>query len=509
MDNIKLVEKQYNEVPYMSKSFHYTLPQKQKTVLQLLGFHTPDLKNARVLEIGCSFGGNIIPFAIAYPDTEVIGIDLAEVQVNEGNNIIKFLGLNNIKLHHKNIMDFDESFGKFDYIICHGVFSWVTEEVQNKILKIIKEQLVENGSAIISYNTYPGWKNIDILRDIMQFRIETLNNYGNNIDSYEKVKYGRGAIEFLEKFSFLNEHTKAMVTDLKDKDAYYILHEYFEDSNVPLYLHDFNKKLLKYDLFHVVDSNINRSFPIFSDPEVEKSIENECGGNHIAREQYYDYLLNRQFRVSIITHLKNKNKINLTKMVRLEDLNQLHIRGFFSKNEEGKYIKDNNVLIDELKDIIDNINDCFPNTVSVEELAKKLNADNSFYQKIMQLIYAKTVEFFSEKIEIKKPKKLKLSDKYRKYVEYALTVESPMISFSNFSGLVTNVSKTELSIMTLFDGERTDKNIENIVKENLKSGNLSINRPEETNDKRNDEEIVKDFVKNIREFLEINMMYEK
>lgn len=509
MDNIKIVEKQYNEVPYMSKSFYYTLPEKQKTVLQLLGFETADLKNARVLEIGCSFGGNIIPFAIAHPEAEIIGIDLAEIQVNEGNNIINFLGLNNIKLYHKNIMDFDESFGKFDYIICHGVFSWVTEEVQNKILEIIRNHLKDNGSAVISYNTYPGWKNIDILRDIMQFRIETLNKYGNNIDNYEKVKYGRGAIEFLEKFSFLSEHTKAMVTDLKSKDAYYILHEYFEDSNVPLYLHDFNKKLLKYDLFHVVDSDINRSFPIFSDPEVESSVEKECGGDHIAREQYYDYLLNRQFRVSIITHLKNKDKINLTKMVKIEDLNKINIRAFFSKNQDGKYVRENNVLIDELNDIIENLNEAFPNTLLVEDLAKKLKSDESFYQKIMQLIYSKTIEFFSEKIEIKKPKKLKLTDKYRKYVEYALSVETPMISFSNFIGLVTNVSKTELGIMTLFDGERTDKDIENIVKENLKSGNLSINRPEDTQDQRNDEEIVKDFVKNIREFLEVNMMYEK
>ncbi|MDO4690607.1 MAG: methyltransferase regulatory domain-containing protein [Fusobacterium sp.] len=509
MDEVKIVEKQYNEVPYMSKSFYYTLPEKQKTVLQLLGFETPELKNARILEIGCSFGGNIIPFAIAHPNAEIIGIDLAEVQVNEGNNIIKFLGLDNIKLIHKNIMDFDESYGKFDYIICHGVFSWVIEEVQNKILEIIKTQLSDNGSAVISYNTYPGWKNVDILRDIMQFRIESLNKNGNQIESYEKVRYGKGAIEFLEKFSFLSEYTKAMVADIKEKDAYYILHEYFEASNTPLYLYDFNKKLLKYDLFHVVDSDISRSFPIFSDPQVEISVENECAGDHIVREQYYDYLLNRQFRVSIVTHLKNKEKINLTKMVKIDSLNKLNIRGYFQKNEEGKYIREGNVLVDELNEIIENLNVAFPNTISIESLAKKLNTDENFYQRIMQLIYSKTIEFFSEKIEIYKPKKLKLSEKYRKYVEYALSAENPMISFSNFSGLVTNVSKTELSIMTLFNGERSDKEIENLIKTNIENGNLSITRTEENSDTRTDEEIIRDFIKNVREFLEINMMYEK
>ncbi len=508
MDKTNIVEKQYNDVPYISKSFHYTLPEKQKTVLQLLGFETPDLENARVLEIGCSFGGNIIPFAISHPNAKIIGIDLAETQVNEGNNIIKFLELDNIELHHKNILNFDESYGKFDYIICHGVFSWVTEEVQNKILEIIKNHLSDNGSAIISYNTYPGWKNIDILRDIMKFRIEALNKYGNEIATFDKVKYGRGAIEFLEKFSFLSEHTKNMVADISSKDDYYILHEYFEESNVPLYLHDFNKKLLNFDLFHVVDSDINRSFPVFSSPEVETSVENECGGDHIAREQYYDYLLNRQFRVSIITHLKNKEKINLTKMVKFEDLNKINIRAYFHKNEDGKYVKDGNILIDELNNIVEELNAAFPNTILIGDLAKKFESDDNFYQKIMQLIYSKTIEFFSDKIEIKKLKKLKLDNKYRKYIEYILNVETPVISFSNFVGLVTNINKAELGIMTLFDGEKSDKDIENIVKENLKNGTLSITKNEE-NDKRTDDIIIKDFIKNIREFLEANLMFEK
>lgn len=131
-----------------------------------------------------------------------------------------------------------------------------------------------------------------------------------------------------------------------------------------------------------------------------------------------------------------------------------------------------------------------------------------FIKKIMQLIYSKTIEFFSDKIEIKKLKKLKLDNKYRKYIEYILNVETPVISFSNFVGLVTNVNKAELGIMTLFDGEKSDKDIENIVKENLKNGTLSITKNEE-NDQRTDDKIIKDFIKNIREFLEANLMFEK
>ena len=143
LENVKIVQKSYDDAPYKSKTFYYTQPGRQQMVLKLLGFKTPDLKNARVLEIGCSFGGNIIPFALENPKAEVIGIDLSSVQIEEGNRIIENLGLENIRLIHQNVLDFDEKLGKFDYIICHGVFSWVNEEVQRGILDVIILKLQE------------------------------------------------------------------------------------------------------------------------------------------------------------------------------------------------------------------------------------------------------------------------------------------------------------------------------------------------------------------------------
>ena len=128
--NVRMVQNSYDEAPYKSKTFYYTQPGRQQMVLKLLGFKTPNLEKSRVLEIGCSFGGNIIPFALENPQADIVGIDLSSVQVDEGNRIIEYLGLENIRLIHQNVLDFDNKLGKFDYIICHGVFSWVNEEVQ-------------------------------------------------------------------------------------------------------------------------------------------------------------------------------------------------------------------------------------------------------------------------------------------------------------------------------------------------------------------------------------------
>jgi len=79
----------------------------------------------RVLELGCASGGNLIPMAFNLPESEFIGVDFSAKEVEMGNKIIKDLNLKNIRLEQLSIMDIDETFGKFDYIICHDVYSSV------------------------------------------------------------------------------------------------------------------------------------------------------------------------------------------------------------------------------------------------------------------------------------------------------------------------------------------------------------------------------------------------
>ena len=68
---------------------------------------------------------------------------MSKVQIDEANKNVKELGLKNIEFHHCSITDIDDSFGKFDYIICHGVISWVPKIVRDKILKFVIKILVQ------------------------------------------------------------------------------------------------------------------------------------------------------------------------------------------------------------------------------------------------------------------------------------------------------------------------------------------------------------------------------
>ncbi|KDE70483.1 hypothetical protein FUSO7_10610, partial [Fusobacterium necrophorum BFTR-2] len=279
------------------------------------------------------------------------------------------------------------------------------------------------------------------------------------------------------------------------------------------YLYDFNKKLLEYGLFHVIDSDLSRSFPIHENLEIERAINNESANNHVVREQYWDYIFDRQFRISIITHLENKEKCNLTPMLQIGDIQNLHIRALFLKNSEGKYERNGNIFLDELNDVLDELNQRFPNTISIKDLfdclkdkIKDKMEEKDFYQRIIRLIHSHQVEVFSREIKVSQHKKLKLNDRYINYIRYIMDVQNPVISFANSVGLITEASKIELLVMLLFNGERTDEEIMDIVKENIKNGAFTITKENTTKTEYTEEHFIRDFVKNIRNFIEVNVM---
>ena len=79
----------YDAMPYESNPFPQTSPTHLRTLAALFGLDAPKLENARVLELGCSSGGNIESFAYMYPDSDCVGIDLSKVQIDIGNEFLK------------------------------------------------------------------------------------------------------------------------------------------------------------------------------------------------------------------------------------------------------------------------------------------------------------------------------------------------------------------------------------------------------------------------------------
>jgi SAM-dependent methyltransferase len=264
----------------------------------LFGLDAPAPATARVLELGCAAGGNLIPFAARHPAASALGVDLSTVQVSQGSAAIAHAGLSNIALKVFNIADIDASFGQFDYIVCHGVYSWVPGPVQDAILRICSENLTPNGVAYVSYNVYPGWKAREIVRDAMILR------GGPRDTPEEKLSYARGMLEFLEQSarpdSVLKKTLEEAMPIVRGSNSYYLLHEFLEPCNEPCYFKEFAARADAHGLAYLCDAEPSTMFVQNYGEKVRDPLLRECGGSQIMMEQYLDFLVNRTFRQTLL-----------------------------------------------------------------------------------------------------------------------------------------------------------------------------------------------------------------
>jgi len=145
----------YDRLPYPSMPFAHTQPAHLAAVAALFGLSAADAGTARVLELGCAAGGNIIPLAARFPQASFVGIDLSPKQIESGRRRVAALGLSNIGLEQADLASLDMAGRHFDFVICNGVFSWVPVATQAAILRICERVLAPDGVATISYNVFP------------------------------------------------------------------------------------------------------------------------------------------------------------------------------------------------------------------------------------------------------------------------------------------------------------------------------------------------------------------
>lgn len=336
----------YDEFRYHSKPFSFTNIALLEGSAYLLGLNPPAIHQAKVLELGCSFGGNLISQALYHPDAEFVGVDLSESQIAQGNEIIKAMGLKNIRLEQKNILEITPEFGKFDYIIVHGIYSWVPDEVKDKIIDICRTNLTPNGIGYISYNTYPGWKNKDVARDIMFFT----NKYTQHLSLAEQTQRGKAvvklfsdAIKNLDPEKNRNNFRIFNFDDIQSKDDHYIAHEYLEYHNDPVYLNEFVDEVHKHKLAYISDIDLQLSFISWMPKNLREMVNSLSPEDYVVREQCLDYIYDIAFRRSLLCHGELQEQINRTESIPKERLDNLTFINTGKANDLSRYFDNQNL----------------------------------------------------------------------------------------------------------------------------------------------------------------------
>ncbi|TAL33867.1 MAG: methyltransferase domain-containing protein [Alphaproteobacteria bacterium] len=313
------LEQSYDEVPYESLCYAQTHPATTAMVARLFGLHTPDFRKARILELGCSGGGNLAPLALSYPSAECLGIDFSQVEIDEANALKAFAKLKNLEFRRQDILEFDVSGNKgaFDYIICHGVFSWVPLNVGAKILEICGACLKPDGIAVVSFNALPGWNAVRSVREML------MHNGERYKEPQEKIRQSRRFLDFLAENGAETGGYRAGIERerslLKDLDDFYFFHDHLSGENHQFYFRDFMRMAGAQGLAYVGDAVLTTMFMgDLPPPAVKKLREFE---DLLEQEQYMDYVTNRRFRTTILCRKGRK----LNRQLSGEQLMDFHL----------------------------------------------------------------------------------------------------------------------------------------------------------------------------------------
>ena len=351
----------YSELGYKSMPFPYTTPATLEAYAALVGVSAPNPKTARVLELGATYGGNIISQALFNPDATFVGIELSQEQVEKGNEVIANAGLTNVSLIQSDIASIGSEIGTFDYIIAHGVYSWVDDGVKDALLRLIDEHLAEDGIAYISYNTYPGWHTMEEVRQLMMFS----NRDKAQFNHKEKVLHGKtiGSIvgSQILKYDNLKERNSKFLGALRSvmqKDEYYVGHDHLEPNNDPVYFYQFNDHLGAHNLAYLCDADLTLSMVRSFDADIADTLDKLALNDHVAQEQYLDFMLDTTFRKSIICKAKHAESVTYD-MGNPELVNSVPMRTIINSftytilfNEEALSMFENDIVRDTFQSII-------------------------------------------------------------------------------------------------------------------------------------------------------------
>ncbi len=291
----------YNDIPYMGRVHAQTHIERLALAARVFGMETIPLENARVLELGCGDGSNIVNMAINLPNATFVGVDGSEVHIERGQKMAEQAGANNVQLEAMDITNIRDQFGTFDYIICHGVFSWVPDTVREAILRICREQMSPLGIGYISYNAYPAWKQHEMLRDMMRFHAFRME------EPKEQILQARALVQFLGTHvpdavnNSYGQFVTSQVDFISGLTEEYLYHEYLEAHNQPYWFYEFIKLLDNNALQYLGDTDLSSMINLHW-PDETRDVLNHISPTQYELEQYMDMLRCRRFRCSLFVH---------------------------------------------------------------------------------------------------------------------------------------------------------------------------------------------------------------
>lgn len=290
----------YDEVNYPSFPISYTHPDRLATVASLFGMKPAPVEECRVLEIGCFDGTNLAAMAMTMPRCEFVGVDVAGTAIARGRAMAEQVGLKNLTLRHLDLMEMAPDYGSFDYIVVHGLYTWVPKPVRLHIMAICKGSLAPRGVAYISYNTLPGGRTRLMLREMMLFHTRSFQ------DPQKKMQQAKNLLNVLANSlqASSEPYVKFLQAELERMSSRWlesVYHDELAEVFTPLYFHQFMEEAHNCNLQFLGEVDYFDMVPRGMTPKAAEVLDH-IDDDIVLREQYLDFMRGRHFRKTLLCH---------------------------------------------------------------------------------------------------------------------------------------------------------------------------------------------------------------
>src|SRR5262249_48482382 len=294
------------DTSYTDQFFRELAPAWLNYVAALNGTRPRPLDDGFVyLELGCGFGTSTVVNAGAYPQGEFHACDIIPAHVDGGRRHAAELGVTNATFHEA---DFEQLLGRrlppCDFIVLHGVYSWVDGAARAAVRRVIRALLKPGGLVYVSYNCVPGWASEVPLRKLL---VEVAAAAGSTAQGTEAALASLTAFSrAMPRYFKANPPAVAAIEAYNRRDTEYVVHEFMNEEWQPFYSVDVADEMETIGLRYVGSATLAENHPaLLLDSESAKAIA--ALTTERQRQLATDFAVNQRFRRDVFVRIDDRS----------------------------------------------------------------------------------------------------------------------------------------------------------------------------------------------------------
>jgi SAM-dependent methyltransferase len=296
----------YEDVAYVGRPNPWTDPDRLAAIGSLFGLAPPDPASARVLEVGCGDGANLLPMAARMSGARFTGCDYSALLMGRANEMRHGLGLANVELLEGDLRAVSDSLGKFDYIIAHGFYSWVPPDVRDAFLALASRHLAPGGLVFVSYNVLPGCFVRQIGWDAIRFENADASTAAARLGGARSIRR-----DLAEAWAGAGDMAGLLASELADdadRTDSALYHDDMSGVNQPVYFTTFVRHAGAHGLGYIAEAATGTMGAGGLPPELQSIV---AAADPLSREQYIDFARLRRFRQSVLATARDVSRAQL------------------------------------------------------------------------------------------------------------------------------------------------------------------------------------------------------